>query len=87
MHLERTTLPGVGTMVRFPSAAGPWVGVIHHHDGHRELVVYAVDDPDTVQNSLRLTEIEAHELAEILYPHHSDEADSVSGEGPGGPAH
>lgn len=71
MHLERVPLPGVGDTVRFPSAAGPWIGVIRHHDGHRELVVYAVNDRDTVQFTLRLSEQEAHELAEILYSHHS----------------
>jgi TrkA domain protein len=69
MELERVTLPGVGTSVRFPTGAGPLVGVVRHFDGHRELVVYAVDDPDTVRTALRLTEREAHELAEILYPH------------------
>jgi len=70
MRLERVTLPGVGHSVRFATGAGAWVGVIRHHDGHRELVVYAVDDPDTVRTALRLTEQEAHELAEVLFPHH-----------------
>jgi TrkA domain protein len=73
MQLERVSLPGVGTSVRFPTRAGPWIGVLRHLDGQRELVVYAVDDPDTVRVALRLTEQEAHELAEILYPHHGAE--------------
>lgn len=70
MRLERVALPGVGTMIRFPVKTGMWVGVIQHTDGHRELVVYTADDPDTAHLSLRLTEQEAHELSEVLYSHH-----------------
>jgi hypothetical protein len=80
MRLERLTLPGVGTRFRFPTNAGKWVGVIRHLDGRRELVVYAVDDPDTVRVSVSLTPREAHELAESLAPHHNDgEPDDVEG--------
>lgn len=74
MRIERVPLPGVGTSVRFRTEAGPSVGVILHHDGHRELVVYSVEDPDTVHTTLRLTELEAHELSAILFPHHVVEA-------------
>lgn len=74
MHIERVTLPGVGTSMRFPTQAGPSVGVILYLDGRRELVVYSVEDPDTVHTTLRLTEQEAHELSAILFPHHVVEA-------------
>lgn len=70
MRIERVPLPGVGTRVRFPTQAGQWVGVIQHTDGHRELLVYTTDDSDTVHTTVRLTEPEAHELSEILFPHH-----------------
>jgi TrkA domain protein len=83
MHLERTTLPGVGDAVRFRSEAGAWLGVIQHHGGHRELVIYALDDADTVQTSVRLTEDEAHELAEILYSHHAAAREAGHGKGSG----
>ena len=73
MRIERVPLPGVGTTVRFATEAGPAVGVVLHHDGHRELVVYSAEDPDTVRTSVRLTKQEAHELAEVLYPHHDGE--------------
>lgn len=73
MRLERVSLPGIGTQVRFATRSGLWIGVIRHLNGHRDLVIYRVDDPDTVQTTIRLTEQESHELAEVLYPHHSAE--------------
>jgi TrkA domain protein len=73
MRIERVPLPGIGTRVRFATASGTWVGVIQHTDGHRELLVYSADDSDTVHTSVRLTEQEAHELSEILFPHHNGE--------------
>lgn len=75
MHLERTELPGVGTTLRFATAAGKWIGVIHHFDGRRELVVYALGDPDTVRASVPLTPDEAHKLADLL-KHEPDAAGS-----------
>jgi TrkA domain protein len=71
MRIERVPLPGIGTRIRFATATGRWVGVIQHADGHRELLLYAPNDSDTVQTSVRLTEQEAHELSEILFPHHN----------------
>jgi K+/H+ antiporter YhaU regulatory subunit KhtT len=73
MRIERVPLPGIGTRLRFATTSGTWVGVIQHTDGHRELLVYAASDSDTVQTSVRLTEQEAHELSEILYSHHNGE--------------
>jgi Putative regulatory, ligand-binding protein related to C-terminal domains of K+ channels len=71
MRIERVPLPGVGTRARFATQAGRWIGVILHADGQRELLVYSVHDSDTVQTTVRLTEQEAHELAEILFSHHN----------------
>lgn len=72
MDAERTDLPGIGTNYRFQTEAGTWVGVIRHVDGHRELVVYAMDDPDTVRVSLMLTAQEAHDLGYILAARHPE---------------
>lgn len=71
MRVERVNLPGIGTHVRFPLQSGRWVGVVQHPDGHRELLVYAKDDPDTVHTAVRLAQQEAHELAEMLFSHHN----------------
>ena len=70
MHLERLALPGIGTRFRIHTGQGTWVGVIRHTDGRRELLIYAPQDPDTVRVAVTLTPEEAHELAEILSPHH-----------------
>ncbi len=72
MDAERTDLPGIGTNYRFQTETGKWVGVIRHVDGHRELVVYAKDDPDTVRASLTLTPQEAHDLGYILAARHPE---------------
>ena len=75
MHLERTELPGIGTALRFHTAVGKWIGVIHRFDGKRELVVYVLGDPDTVRASVPLTPDEAHELADLLKLDPSDLAE------------
>jgi TrkA domain protein len=80
MHLERIPLRGVGTNLRFATHAGRWIGVVRHHDGRRELVFYALDDPDTVRTALTLTRHEAHELADALGTHRpTDLAEDLDG--------
>ena len=70
MRLHRVELPGIGTGFRFRTGTGLWIGVIHHRDGRRHLLIYDTDDPDTVRSSVPLQPVEAHELAEVLAPHH-----------------
>jgi TrkA domain protein len=64
--VNETELPGVGTRFAFESDDGRTLGVIHHHDGRREVFVMDHDDPDCVMVSVSLEEGEAHLLADLL---------------------
>lgn len=65
-EITETKLPGVGTVHTFTSERGDCVGVITHHGGRRELVVYDRDDADRVSESASLTSDEARLLADLL---------------------
>jgi TrkA domain protein len=65
-EINETRLPGVGVRHDFASASGDRVGVVSHHTGRRELVVYDKEDPDAVRTSLRLSPDEARLLGELL---------------------
>lgn len=65
-EIEETKLPGVGVRHDFPTKAGRRVGVITHRAGHRELLLYDPDDPDTCTETVRLDESETQALAELL---------------------
>jgi TrkA domain protein len=64
--VEQTRLPGVGVRHEFVTKAGERIGVIAHRSGHRDLLVYAPDDPDTCSQSLRLQEDDSRTLVELL---------------------
>ena len=64
--MQETKLPGVGVRHDFETASGRRIGVIVHHGGHRELLVYDDRDPDVCRETLRIDEHEAHTLAEML---------------------
>lgn len=64
--VQETKLPGVGVRHDFETASGRRVGVIVHHGGHRELLIYDDRDPDLCRETLRVDEHEAHTLAEML---------------------
>lgn len=64
--VEETRLPGVGVRHDFETSSGRRVGVIAHHAGHRELLVYDEQDPDACRESVRLSEHDAHTLAGML---------------------
>ncbi|WP_225993997.1 hypothetical protein [Actinomadura rudentiformis] len=66
MDVERTSLPGVGLRHVFPTARGRQVGVVSHHTGRRDLVIYDKEDPDTRVLSVALGGEEANALAELL---------------------
>ncbi len=59
-------LPGVGVRYEFTSADGDSVGVVCHHGGRREIVVYARDDPDRAQTVLTLGADDSRTLSELL---------------------
>ena len=68
--VRRVNLPGVGVLHTFITDDGGKVGVIAHRSGHSDLISFAdADDtksPAARKVSLRLSEDEAHTLAELL---------------------
>lgn len=66
MDLTRTGLPGIGLQHVLTTERGRQVGVISHHTGRRDLVIYDKEDPDTCVVTVMLTADEANALAELL---------------------
>ncbi|MFC0866183.1 cation:proton antiporter regulatory subunit [Sphaerimonospora cavernae] len=66
MDLTRTGLPGIGLQHVLTTERGRQVGVISHHTGRRDLVIYDKEDPDTCVVTVLLTADEASTLAELL---------------------
>jgi TrkA domain protein len=66
MDVERTALPGLGLQHVFTTARRQRVGVVSHHTGRRDLVIYHAHDPDTPAETVVLTADEANTLAELL---------------------
>lgn len=66
IEIEETNLPGVGVRHEFSTDNGERVGVITHHSGQRDMLVYDKHDPDICRVSLRLTEGEANQLGQFL---------------------
>ena len=61
-----TPLPGVGVRYDFLTAAGSRIGVLAHHLGHRELLIYDRADPDASRSVLGLAPDDARTLADLL---------------------
>jgi TrkA domain protein len=66
MDVERVNLPGIGLQHVITTARGRRIGLVSHHTGRRDLVVYDRDDPDSAVVSVALTNEEANTLAELL---------------------
>jgi TrkA domain protein len=66
VEVERTALPGIGLQHVLTTERRRQVGVVSHHTGLRDLVVYDKEDPDTCVVTVRLTAEEAGALAELL---------------------
>lgn len=66
MRIERIELPGIGFRDDIVTAEGRHIGVITHRDGHRDVVLYERNDPDTAIESVALNEHEADALATLL---------------------
>jgi TrkA domain protein len=68
VDVRRVKLPGVGLLHTFVTDDGGKVGVIAHRSGHSDLITFS-DDEDSAnvtKVSLRLSDDEAHTLAELL---------------------
>lgn len=68
VDVRRVKLPGVGVLHTFITGDGGKCGVITHRSGHSDLITFAdeEDGSDASKVSLRLSEDEAHTLAELL---------------------
>lgn len=72
-EVRQTKLPGVGIRYEFTTQDGQDMGVIVHHDGRREILVYDGDDPDSCTTMVSLPEADTQTLAEILGVSHVTE--------------
>jgi TrkA domain protein len=72
-EVRETRLPGVGVRYEFTTDDGQDIGVIVHHDGHREMLVYEESDPDACSSIVRLSESDTQTLGEIFGVSHISE--------------
>lgn len=72
-EVRETRLPGVGVRYEFTTSKGQDVGVVVHHDGRREVLVYDQADPDICTSMVSLTEGDSQTLGEILGVSHVNE--------------
>ncbi|MEX5634283.1 cation:proton antiporter regulatory subunit [Parafrankia sp. FMc2] len=66
MNVDETALPGIGLRHDFSTRTGRRIGVVSHHSGRRDLVVYDATDPDSCAESIALTAEEGDVLSELL---------------------
>ncbi|GAA4616134.1 cation:proton antiporter regulatory subunit [Actinoallomurus liliacearum] len=66
MEIERCSLPGIGLQHVFTTERGRRVGIVSHHSGRRDVVVFDQDDPDSAATTIVLTSEEAGAVAELL---------------------
>lgn len=66
VEFEETRLPGVGVRHDFVTQDGRRIGVISHHGGRKELLVYSDRDPDACSEVVSLAVDESVGLTELL---------------------
>jgi TrkA domain protein len=64
--IRETPLPGVGVRHDFTCDSDQQVGVVSHHSGRRDLVLYDRDDPDRVAETVSMSADEARSLGALL---------------------
>jgi TrkA domain protein len=64
--INQTALPGVGIRYDFETKSGDQVGVIAHHSGRYDFLVYDRYDPDACVLALPLEAEDAHTVTELL---------------------
>jgi len=65
-EIRETKLPGVGVRHEFTSEGGQDLGVLVHHDGRREILVYDAADPDACSSLVTLSASDSRTLSELL---------------------
>lgn len=71
-RVQVTSLPGVGLMRTFMTAAGDWIGVLELRSGRRQLFVDDPTDPDTRRLAAELAAEDSLILTELLGGHEQD---------------
>ncbi len=66
IKIRETKLPGVGVQHDFETELGTRVGVISHHSGRRDFLIFSPDDPDLCASSTAFTEQESQILGELF---------------------
>jgi TrkA domain protein len=66
VDVEVTRLPGVGVKQEFNTVTGRRLGVLTYRDGHRELLVSDLNDPDACSATVPMTEPECVALGTLL---------------------
>lgn len=64
--VNETRLPGLGVRHDFECKGGDRLGVVSHHSGRREVVIYDHADSDRVESSVNLSPDEAAVLVDLL---------------------
>jgi len=63
--IRETKLPGVGTQLDFETELGDRVGIITHHTGRHDFLIFSGSDPDLCASSVSLTEDESQVVESI----------------------
>ncbi|PPL17479.1 cation:proton antiporter regulatory subunit [Microterricola pindariensis] len=66
VRIEKVDLPGIGVRHDLVTESSRRVSVISYRDGHRDLALFDVSDPDACRDSIPLTDDEAAALADVL---------------------
>ncbi len=66
INIRETKLPGVGVQHDFETETGTRVGVITHHTGRRDFLIFSPNDPDLCASSTTFNEQEAQLLGELF---------------------
>lgn len=64
--VRETKLPGVGVRHEFTSERGETIGVLVHHDGRRDVLVYSAEDPDACAATIELSRADTRTMSELL---------------------
>ncbi len=65
-EVRETKLPGVGVRHEFTTENGADIGVLVHHDGRREILVYDSEDPDKCSTIVSLSAGDTRTVSELL---------------------
>ncbi len=66
IRIQETQLPGVGVQHDFQTESGQRVGIISHHTGRRDFLVFSANDPDMCATSMSFSEQESQLLGELM---------------------